>query len=186
MNWFKSLPLTYRISILVVILIGAAFGFWPVPEDLNVIVETPNGKYATGWTQNDEAVKEVSQTLAFPTFADTPAARVAEDSLPQSVYLWQAERAITGQNPPVKNQGQVGSCVSFGTNTAIERTIAVQIAKRNANAKFFRCVEEVTYGGSRYEIGGGKISGDGSVGAWAAQKINIRIAYFIPFLLHQC
>jgi len=125
---------------------------------------------AQGWVENPAAVAEVVDRLAFKTFGDTPAGKVPTADLPKQVYLWQNYKKITGQNPPSKNQGQVGSCVSFGTNTAVERTYASHIALKNDQEfKFF--VEEVTYGGSRVEVGGGRLRGDGSVGAWAADWV---------------
>jgi hypothetical protein len=46
-----------------------------------------------------------------------------------------------------------------------------QIVMDRANEEFKDIAEEVTYAGSRVEIGKGRISGDGSVGAWAAQFV---------------
>jgi len=99
---------------------------------------------------------------------------VSSAELPKEVFLWQMYRKLdiaNGKNPPAKNQGGVGSCVSFGTNTAIRRTMAVEIVVGNELEEFVDIIEEVTYGGSRVEVGGGRIRGDGSVGAWAAQFV---------------
>jgi len=46
----------------------------------------------------------------------------------------------------------------------------VQIANE-ADESFRDLVQEVIYGGSRVEVGGGRIRGDGSVGAWAAKWV---------------
>lgn len=123
--------------------------------------------YQFGWHHDPDAVKAVSETLRFKVFADTPAGQ-AQDPLPNQVFLWDAYRKIFNELPPCKNQKDVGSCVSFGTNNAIERTQAAAIAFNKQPFVFKPIVEEVTYGGSRVEIGGGRIRGDGSVGAWAA------------------
>jgi hypothetical protein len=87
------------------------------------------------------------------------------------VYLWDAYRKLHGTVPPPQNQNPVGSCVSFGTSRAVERTMAVQIALRRRPEEFYPIVEEVVYAGSRVEVGGGRIKGDGSVGAWAAKFV---------------
>lgn len=123
-----------------------------------------------GWADKPDEVAAVARHQPFATAAATPAGRVAEDVLPKEVYQWHAYRALFGRNPPGKNQKDVGSCVGFGTNTAGERGYAIDIKTAGGGAdQFFHFVEEVTYGGSRYEVGGGRIRGDGSVGAWAAQ-----------------
>lgn len=124
---------------------------------------------AQGWVRDDAAVEQVSSTLRFKVFADTPAGNVA--NIPDHFYQWDIVRKINPAGPPAKNQNPVGSCVSFGTNSAIYRTMAGQIVLGNANEELKDIAEEVTYAGSRVEIGGGRIRGDGSVGAWAAQFV---------------
>lgn len=125
-----------------------------------------------GWVDSPHDVAEVCGGLAFPVAGDTPAGRVAEGELPDRVFLWDAHRKLFGQLPPSKNQGRVGSCVSFGTNTAVRRTMAVEIATGGELEEYRDIAEEVTYGGSRVEVGGGRVRGDGSVGAWAAKFVS--------------
>lgn len=123
-----------------------------------------------GWVCDPDAVQAVAATLPVKVFADTPAGQVEE--LPPFVYGWKHFEKLYVRPPPIKDQGQVGSCVSFGTNTAVERTLAAELVQRKGGAsEWSRFTEEATYGGSRVEIGGGRISGDGSVGAWAAQFV---------------
>jgi hypothetical protein len=74
---------------------------------------------------------------------------------------------VDGDNSYVAEGIGVHNCVSFGTNTAVERTMASEIIAGEPE-EFRFLAEEVTYGGSRVEVGGGQINGDGSVGAWAA------------------
>ena len=122
-----------------------------------------------GWTPNPEAVKKVVDKLRFKTFAATPAGQNA-DPLPKEVFLWQAyQKLFNGQLPPGKNQGQIGSCVSFGTNNAIARTLAVQIALQGAAFDYKDFSEEVTYS-CRVTIGH-ESGGEGAVGAWAAKFV---------------
>lgn len=121
--------------------------------------------YTTGWVDLPTDVAVVANELTFKSFADTPAGQVEAE--PDHIYLWEFHRKFDARGPPVKNQGQVGSCVSFGTTTAVERTLAVQHVRGEYTWK--RLCEEVVYAGSRVEVGGGRIRGDGSVGAWAAK-----------------
>jgi hypothetical protein len=130
----------------------------------------PPAAFGTGWVCDPDEVAAVSATLPVKVFSDTPAGAVRD--IPKAVYGWQPYATLLARGPPVKNQGQVGSCVSFGTNTSVERTLASEIVRRKGTAgEWTRFVEEATYGGSRVEIGGGRINGDGSVGAWAAKWV---------------
>jgi hypothetical protein len=128
--------------------------------------------YATGWVDDPKAVKAVLATLPYPTFGTTPTfGALANADLPESVYLWKAYELLKGgQKTPTRNQGQVGSCVSFGTANAVERTMACEIVA-GEREEFRDLAQEVIYAGSRVEVGGGRISGDGSVGAWAAKWV---------------
>lgn len=172
-NW-KQLAIYGAIVAIVAIL--TAFGLIGpgdivIPDPPTPVFQPSEVQANGGWHKDDEAVKAIQDTLAFRVFADTPAGK-SDDPLPESVYLWQSYAKLFGRGPPSKNQLDVGSCVSFGTNNAIERTLATQIVlAKGSKEEFKHIVEEVTYGGSRVEIGGGRIRGDGSVGAWAAQFV---------------
>lgn len=166
---------------LLITLVGLLAGYWgmqkpdpgPVPLPVwkpPVMEGAKEGEIFTGWVKDQEEVKKVAAFLPFKVFSETPAG-IADDPLPQSVYMWHAYRKIYNKGPPSRNQGSVGSCVSFGTNTAIERTMAVDIALKGANYEYKDIAHEVTYAGSRVEVGGGRISGDGSIGAWAAKFV---------------
>lgn len=144
----------------------------PQPNDDAVEVVGGGGPpagYGTGWHKDDDEVKAVAATLPVKLFADTPAGRNA-DPLPKAVYLWQAYTKLFARPPPPQNQGQVGSCVAFGTSRAIEMTLANEIVD-GANFDWKPLVEEVIYGGSRVTIGGGRLRGDGSVGIWGAKYV---------------
>lgn len=145
----------------------------PVVPPMPVIVDGTQPEGANfGWVQDADAVKAVARTLPVQNFARTKVWRDAPASAPKDVYLWKQYLKVTGKLPPAKNQGSVGSCVAFGTNNAVERSLVVEIAVKNTLESFKFCCEEATYGGSRVQIGHGQIRGDGSVGAWAAQFVN--------------
>jgi hypothetical protein len=132
--------------------------------------ETPVWDF--GRVEMPEAVAAFQARLPLPVSGDTPAVRdVSEGDLPASVYLWDAYRAIFGKLPDCPSQGQVGSCVSFGTAWAVEMTMAAEIAIGHELEEWKALAREVIYGGSRVEVGGGRIRGDGSVGAWAAEFV---------------
>lgn len=149
----------------------AAFGinFIPVPPPPTPIFNPDD--YGMGWLEDPKEVERVASTLPFKVFADTPAGKV-KDPLPDHIFLWDAFRQLEGKLPPTKNQGSIGSCVSFGTNNAILRTMAVEIAMFGRPFELLDIVEEATYGGSRVQAGHDGGGGDGSVGAWAAKFVN--------------
>jgi len=133
--------------------------------------DLPPEGVAFGWVNDPVAVSEVVQTLPYKSFDETPAYKLFADELPDRCYLWDFARQITGKLLPPANQGQVGSCVAFGTARAIEYSICAEIVN-GQNEEFAKLVEEVIYGGSRVEIGGGRLGyGDGSIGAWAASFV---------------
>lgn len=123
---------------------------------------------AMGWVDDPEGREPVAATMV--PFADTPAFQAVRGDEPDHVFLWDFYRRVYGANPPERDQGAVGSCVSFGTAAAIEATLAAQVVL-GFPGEFRDLAQEVIYGGSRVEIGGGRIRGDGSIGAWAAKFV---------------
>lgn len=124
--------------------------------------------YTPGWIIDPEAVAVIVGAQPVPFFSMSPAAE--RESIPPEVYLWKAREKLTGQPWPARNQGQVGSCVSFGTAAAVEATMASEVLAGEPESVRDLC-QEVIYGGSRVEVGGGRLSGDGSIGAWAAEFV---------------
>jgi len=169
----KAIPKNWQQYIGYFLVFGATWAAaklgYDVPTPMPPIPIWEPGADDMGWVPDPDAVKEVQDQLDFPSFKQTPAGQ-ADDPLPKSVYLWHAEKKILG-SVLMKNQLSVGSCVSFGTNNAIRRTMAVQIAINKLPEELKDICEEVTYAGSRVEIGGGRLRGDGSVGAWAAKFV---------------
>ena len=121
---------------------------------------------AFGWVRDPAAVAAALDT---PPFAATEAFRAAYFG-PDDVFLWDACRAVTGDLLPPRDQGQVGCCVGFGVAAAVEHLQCVQIAAGD-KTRYRDLAPEVIYAGSRVEVGGGRIPGDGSVGAWAARFV---------------
>lgn len=127
-----------------------------------------------GWHNDPAAVAAVVQQEQIPRFSNTPAGRAVRAGAGKDTFLWDAQKKVLGSIIPPRNQKQVGSCVSFGTGSAVECLQCVQIARdlaanRAPSMVFAPVVQEVIYGGSRVDIGHGEIRGDGSVGAWAFQ-----------------
>lgn len=123
-----------------------------------------------GWHKDPAEVAIVQSRLKNPMFL-TSACAVSTKEIPDHMYLWKAAEQVLGSKLPARNQGQVGSCVSFGTAAAVEHSMLVEIVKGDLEEFKHLCQEQI-YGGSRVTIGGGRLRGDGSVGAWAAEYVN--------------
>lgn len=126
----------------------------------------PSGKFG-GWVSAPKVVEEIRSQLPNAWFADTPAGR-AFLGPENDVYLWTAAKQVLGKNLENRNQLQVGSCVSFGTGSAWEHLLLIQIAS-GKGGEFKPVSHEALYALMRVEIGGGRISGDGAVGSWGAE-----------------
>ena len=168
--WYKRISEKW-INWIVTLAIGAAvawLGSRPV-----VVPPLPDDPIFGGWVKNDDEVKAVRATLATPYFSDTDAGKDENVfGLPESVYLWKAQLKAAGGLLGPYDQNPVGSCVAFGTTYATETSLCVGIAQGDMANEFRSFSREVVYGGSRVQIGKGKIRGDGSVGAWAASFVN--------------
>lgn len=136
-----------------------------MPQDF---IEWPD--FVTGWEPRPEEVAAIAALQPIGAFENSAAAE-SSDPLPDFVNLDDAVLAISGSRLPTRNQGNAGTCVSFGTIAAVELTMAVAIS-RQKHFEFLPLATEPVYGGSRIEVGKGRLGrGDGSVGAWAAQFV---------------
>jgi hypothetical protein len=155
--------MTKRIGLFLAGVVLAGLGIWVFPSP-------PSNEPRTfGWVDDRDQVRAITGTIPNPQFQTTEAFQ-SEYAGPDDVFLWDAARQVLGGLIPPRDQGSVGSCVSFGTAAAVEHLICVQIAS-GAREEYRDLVQEVIYGGSRVEVGGGRVRGDGSVGAWAAKFV---------------
>src|SRR5438876_1100639 len=120
-----------------------------------------------GWVHLPDEIEAVLATLPLPRFAIAAAHLLAEPP-PESVFLWDACKKVTGGHLAAHDQDGVGCCVGEGFSSAVEYLQCVEIALGNEPEEYRPISSESVYGLSRVEIGGGRISGDGSTGAWAA------------------
>src|SRR4029453_8978371 len=122
-----------------------------------------------GWVDDPRSVRECLAEMDCGTFRET-AAFAARGDGPEGVFLWESAGTVTGEILPARNQGAVGSCVAFATASAIEFLSCFQIEDGEV-AAYHDLAQEIIYGGSRVEVGGGRIRGGGSIGAWAAKWV---------------
>ncbi len=124
-----------------------------------------------GWVEEPDEIAANLDPAKTLQFSETPAGKAVMGD--EDVYLWRAVRKaakLDGAAYPNINQGSVGSCVGAGYKHGADAVQATAILRGEAFA-WKPVSAEVIYAGSRVEIGGGRISGDGSVGAWAAKWV---------------
>ncbi len=175
-------PLLMKLALVVLsAIVGALGSYFGVPPKViettrEVLVPTaaemPGGYAQTfGWNRDETAIelnRDEEKTLHFH---NTPAGKAALGD--DDVFLWQFLRQVCKRPAPWYpnvNQQSVGCCVGCGFKHAIDILLAAMISLGTA-AEWKPVSVEVIYGISRVEIGGGRISGDGSVGKWAADGI---------------
>lgn len=143
----------------------------------SAVIEPVTGRtYATGWVYDPDAVAEVVASASIRSLSDAAPhlfGLVSEGANDAPVFFWDAEQKVLGKVLGSWNQGQVGSCVSFGYGRACQDLMLWEIMsgqpERWPDAEV---ATEPIYGGSRVEVGGGQLrGGDGSIGAWAAKWV---------------
>lgn len=137
-----------------------------------VTTDYPPEYKGTGWVNDPAAVKLVTDAWEargmIPTFAGAAPGLMREASDDRPVFFWDAELAVLGRQLDTWNQRQVGSCVGFGKTRSAQDLLLWEIAAGEPEVwPGAELAPEVTYGGSRVEVGGGRVRGDGSVGVWA-------------------
>lgn len=139
----------------------------PIPQQAAPDGDAPPPEYVAGWTFDPEAVAVNLDPEKTQQFEQTPAGRAALGD--EDVFLWQAVRKVNNRGPPWYpnvNQRDVGCCVGCGWKHAADVCLATQIVAGSREQWKAVAVEPI-YAGSRVEVGGGRIRGDGSIGAWA-------------------
>lgn len=144
------------------------------------IVETHALSGGQGWVNDPLAVQTAMAQIGTdqgmpPVFGLIARGPLDATDDNKAVFMWEAEQKVLGKTLSAWDQGSVGACVSFGWGRGVQDLILTQIVTAQAGAAEVwpgqQVATEPIYGGSRVEIGGNRIRGDGSVGAWAAQWV---------------
>lgn len=124
-----------------------------------------------GWVENPAVIADNLNPVWTDQFDRTPAGMAVMGD--EDVFLWRAVRKVANKGPPWYpnvDQQSVGCCVGCGWKHCTDICQASQILA-GKRAEWKPVSVEAIYGASRVEIGGGRISGDGSVGAWAKAAV---------------
>lgn len=162
----------------VCVIVGRGPVVVPTPAPEPVATGEDGAGVFGGWVDDANAREAVKQSLPVGQvyFGDTPAGKAVRGDDGKDVLLTDAELEALGHWIPIRDQKDVGSCVSFGTAGTIETLFCVQMvnakhAGQPPPTDFKDLCQEAIYGGSRVEVGGGRIRGDGSVTAWAGEFV---------------
>lgn len=179
--WKRLLPTNWRAiavwAAFAIVSVSVNFIGRKVDPDAGPILPDPGPPptplWPDGWFSPtaDDTKSALSQQRVY-RFEETPAGD-AGLLLDGDAFHWKYAIKARGDHIPTRDQGSVGSCVSFGFGAAVEYSICVQqILKRGPPQDPVDVAQEIIYAGSRVEANGGNcpIRGqDGSTGAWAAK-----------------
>lgn len=121
-----------------------------------------------GWVDSPNSVEEVMKTLPRPEFDGK---LIRDSGKNKTVLLYDIVRSVAGYVP--QRIQERSDCVGNGWAGAVDTVKSTDIYLYGDLEEWVgeTCSEDI-YGGSRNQIGGGRIRGPGSVGAWAAKYVN--------------
>jgi len=136
---------------------------------------------ATGWVDDPKAVGEVLGSLPNPLLRTTRYCSDLVKTEHRDILPWAIEESVLGRRLKAHYQAR-GTCVSQGWSRGIEHLIQAEIQNGEREEWKAQVLPAAIYGLSRVEVGGGRLRGDGSVGAWAAKAVRnygvlLRIRY---------
>lgn len=123
--------------------------------------------YDYDWQEVDRFVSGLRR----PVFG-TSAQPLRDTGKGKVALLHKAFEAVTGE-PMRPHYQTIGDCVSHGWAIGVDTLAAVEIHLAGERELWkAKTVTEPIYALSRVEVGGGRLSGDGSIGAWAARAVS--------------
>ena len=123
-----------------------------------------------GWIKDEAKVQETMNSLPFPVFQDVWNA-IKGSGAGKKALLYDIIQQVSGRFP-IRTQ-TVGDCVSQGAAYAVDAIKAVDIyINKDFEEWVSQTATEDIYAGSRVQVGGGQLRGDGSLGAWAAKYVS--------------
>lgn len=124
--------------------------------------------FGQGWVCDPLAVEKVMKADGIKSLAEAIGPQIGDRAVRTdlTVYL----KKVYGDTWYL-HQGSCGSCVAFGAALACDILTSIQIIDNGMEKPAGRSDPMTIYWGSRVEIGGSKLWGQGSVGAWAAKYL---------------
>lgn len=141
------------------------------------MADNDNFKPLFGWLGPEAAAPEMDQArregflIPFSQAEEMGILDFAYRVPPQAMKpVWEISKDVLGYVLPAGRQ-EIGDCVSWGMKQAGEYRQLIEIAA-GQEEKFQRWFAPWIYAISRNQIGRGRISGDGSLGVWAAKGVS--------------
>lgn len=134
-----------------------------------------------------------------PEVAEPEFARLSSNFIPFQIYgsaeapvrtspgtpIWEfAKRVNGGQHLPTWRQ-ESGDCVAMGCAQAGQYMSVFEIAIRGQEEMFKYWYPPFIYGASRVQVGGGRLRGPGSTGAWGATAMMKMVSFSMMTLMYQ-
>lgn len=135
----------------------------------------PNITPLFGWAGPELAREEVAKAreaglvVSFDQAVESGIIAKEGNTGKPTLTAWEASKKVLGQVLPAGRQ-EIGDCVSWGMKQAGEYRHLIEIT-HGQEESFRRWFAPWIYAISRNQIGQGRISGDGSLGVWAAQAV---------------
>lgn len=124
-----------------------------------------------GWENEPVWVSDQLARMPNPFIEDTGFCQAAADEPHKDIMPWTLEERVIGKRLRAHYQAR-GTCVSQAWARAVQLTNLVDMVIHGEGEEWTARVHPGSiYAFSRVEVGGGKIRGDGSLGAWAAQAV---------------
>jgi hypothetical protein len=124
----------------------------------------------TGWISDTAARQRFVENNRYP-FLRSHMGQIKGTGKGKKVLLYKLFEQVTGR-PLVPHYQTIGDCVSHAYGLGVDVLTAVRILMYNKSEQWVaKSATELIYAGSRIEVGGGRIGGDGSIGVWAAEFI---------------
>lgn len=120
-----------------------------------------------GWHDSQEYRSEAELDFGYLNYEQVVASSAASDA--RNIDLTKYLEKCHGKDWEL-SQATCGSCVSFGYAIAVDILEAIDHVENGAELPP-RTAPEPIYFSSRVDIGGNRLSGQGSVGAWAAEAV---------------
>lgn len=153
------------------------------PEEIQELERRNIRVRCTGWRPPSESEK-LAYLVATPNARwETTEAALGGAGPEDDAPVWRFYEKVSGSPIPAHNQGQIGSCVSFGAAQAAELSLASKIhGKRGPPQQFSTNVREAIYGGSRINVDPSNPinDGDGSTGSRAARWLRKSVGGLLP------
>ena len=125
--------------------------------------------FPEGYEPNPRETDAFVATLRRPVFG-VGAHELKDSGKGKVVLLHLCLRKLLGYD--LIHHQTIGDCVSQGYGLGVDILKAAEIVDKGEAEEFnsVTCTEGI-YGSGRVEVGGGRLSGDGCVGAWAAKAV---------------